>query len=102
MTLSSGEVVAILREAAAFLTSLAAVIAAISARRTAQEAKKAAATAHEKATEAVREQINFGLRRVARETVQEMNRSQDFIEVRRDSRPARVPSADVAEERKTP
>lgn len=49
------------------LLALASLIAALRARHEAREARESARDAHRKAADAAREQINFALRRAARE-----------------------------------
>ena len=55
--------VALLRESAQFLLAVAAVIASIRSEKRARSAEASAAVAHQRATEAAREQLTFALKR---------------------------------------
>jgi hypothetical protein len=59
--------VGLIRESAQFLLAVAAVIAAIRSERRARSAEASAAVAHERATEAAREQLTFALKRAVRD-----------------------------------
>ncbi len=56
-------VVGLIRESAQFLLALAAVIASVRSEKRARSAEASAAVAHERATEAAREQLTFALKR---------------------------------------
>ena len=59
--------VALIRESAQFLLALAAVIASFRSEKRARSAEASAAVAHERATEAAREQLTFALKRAVRD-----------------------------------
>lgn len=67
-------IMGLIRESAQFLLAVAAVIAAIRSERRARSAEASAAVAHERATEAAREQLTFALRRVVRDTKAQVQR----------------------------
>ena len=62
--------VGLIREGAQFLLAVAAVIAAFRSERRAKSAEASAAVAHERATEAAREQLTFALKRAVQENRQ--------------------------------
>lgn len=65
--LSGEQVVEIVKTLPALLLALASFVAAIKATRRANAAEASAAAAHEKATEATREQLTFALKRAVRD-----------------------------------
>jgi hypothetical protein len=75
----TGDVGEILKNIALVITAVSGLVASLAALRTgkraeqtAKRAEDAATTAHAKASEAVREQINFALKRSAKQAVQEL------------------------------
>ena len=59
--------VALIRESAQFLLAVAAVIASFRSEKRARSAEASAAVAHQRATEAAREQLTFALKRAVRD-----------------------------------
>jgi len=69
MSGSLDDIFTVLREGTEFLAGLAALIAALRAGRAADKARVSAETAHDKAAEAVKQQISFALKRSAKDAV---------------------------------
>jgi hypothetical protein len=90
ITLTGDQVVEIIRGAPAIIAALASLVLAIKAGRDARSAQRSAAAAHERATEAAREQLTFALKRAVRDA-----KSQGVILTASSEFPVDLPTEEV-------